>query len=450
MEILVLSSFGLLCLVALAVKKFTNQGVDSAVDSVNNSETETLESKYKKLQWKFFSAYFLALLGDWLQGPYVYQLYLHYGFAEHQIALLFMAGFGSSSTFGTFTGPLADKFGRKKMTLVFCILYAICCVIKFSSNFWVLLSGRLLGGISTSLLFSVFESWYVAQHLEHLKLPKEWMSKTFATSTFANGLLAILAGVVANYLAENLGFGPTAPFALAVPCFCLCFFVVLFTWSENYGNPNIQLWQSYKEGAQLIWNNRPIFWIGLVQSIIESCMYIFVFLWTPVMLIPSDGETVPLGMIFSCFMVCIMIGSSLFSTLMSKNWTPGETLQSAATIFAACTGFCTYTAHPKATDTKRNASFVAFLFLETSIGLYFPSIGVLRSQLIPESHRATVTNWFRVPMNIITCATLLAVNHPSVSADKRSIFATCTGLLITGVVIASKFNTYVSKQKKVK
>ena len=123
------------------------------------------------------------------------------------------------------------------------------------------------------------------------KLPKEWMSKTFATSTFANGLLAILAGVVANYLAENLGFGPTAPFALAIPCFILCFFIVLLTWSENYGNPNIQLWQSYKEGAQLIWNNRPIFWIGLVQSIVESSMYIFVFLWTPVMLISSDDDS---------------------------------------------------------------------------------------------------------------------------------------------------------------
>jgi MFS family permease len=98
------------------------------------------------------------------------QLYLHYGFAESTIAILFLAGFGSSSTFGTFTGPLADKFGRKKMTLVFCILYAICCAIKFSSNFWVLLSGRLLGGISTSLLFSVFESWYVGQHLEQHKV----------------------------------------------------------------------------------------------------------------------------------------------------------------------------------------------------------------------------------------------------------------------------------------
>ena len=78
-----------------------------------------------------------------------------------------------------------------------------------------------------------------------------------------------------------------------------------------------KLWNSYKEGAQLIWNNRPIFWIGIVQSIIESCMYIFVFLWTPVLLIPKS-EDVPLGMIFSCFMVCIMIGSSLFSWFLKK------------------------------------------------------------------------------------------------------------------------------------
>ncbi len=163
-------------------------------------------------------------------------MYASYGFKENTIAILFLAGFGSSSTFGTFTGPLADKFGRKKLTLVFCILYAICCGIKFSSNFWILLSGRLLGGVSTSLLFSVFESWYVGQHLEKHDLPPEWMSKTFATSTFANGLLAILAGIFANFLAENMKFGPTAPFALAIPCFAICFMIVAFTWEENYGN----------------------------------------------------------------------------------------------------------------------------------------------------------------------------------------------------------------------
>ena len=448
METLVLATFAGLCVLALVIKCKQWASKDGGIEGQSKSLDQ--EQILWQLQLKFFSAYFLALFADWLQGPYIYQLYSSYGFAEHRIALLFLTGFASSSTFGTFTGPLADKFGRKKLTLVFCVLYASCCAIKFSSNFWVLLSGRVIGGISTSLLFSVFESWYVSNHLE-LNLPSEWMSKTFATSTFANGVLAIGAGIVANYLAESLKYGPTAPFAVAIPCFALCFLIVALTWKENYGNPQTRLWQSYKEGAGLIWQHRPILWVGLVQSIVESCMYIFVFLWTPVLLVPASGNdgAPPLGMIFSCFMVCIMIGSSLFSHLLNeKMWTPGQILQAAATTFACCTAVCTYSAHPAANNAFRNTSFLAFLTLETAIGLYFPSIGTLRSKLIPESHRATVVSWFRVPMNIITCATLLAVNHPTVAADKRSIFATCTGLLITGVLVASKFNRFIDKVKE--
>jgi hypothetical protein len=34
----------------------------------------------------------------------IFQLYSHYGFKESHIALLFLTGFASSSTFGTFTG----------------------------------------------------------------------------------------------------------------------------------------------------------------------------------------------------------------------------------------------------------------------------------------------------------------------------------------------------------
>lgn len=47
--------------------------------------------------------------GDWLQGPYVYALYQHYGFGRGDIGRLFIAGFGSSMVFGTIVGSLADK-----------------------------------------------------------------------------------------------------------------------------------------------------------------------------------------------------------------------------------------------------------------------------------------------------------------------------------------------------
>lgn len=47
--------------------------------------------------------------GDWLQGPYVYALYQHYGFNRGDIGRLFIAGFASSMVFGTIVGSLADR-----------------------------------------------------------------------------------------------------------------------------------------------------------------------------------------------------------------------------------------------------------------------------------------------------------------------------------------------------
>lgn len=87
--------------------------------------------------------------------------------------------------------------------------------------------------------------------------------------------------------------------------------------------------------------------------------------------------------------------------------------------------------------------FLSFLSLETSIGVYFPSVGCLRSRFIPESHRATITNWFRVPMNLLTCGILLSVNHPAVVADKRVVFGACSAALAAGAAAAEAFRREV-------
>lgn len=240
---------------------------------------------------------------------------------------------------------------------------------------------------------------------------------------------------MANLFAETFAFGPIAPFLIAVGCFTACFFIVYFTWQENYGDQKMDLSGSYKNGLKIILRDRTILFLGCVQSIVESCMYIFVFLWTPVL----SSDSAPLGMIFSCFMVAIMIGSSSFSVLLTSNFKPQDTLFLSSVIFGACTAICSLIAGPEASFLQRTICLLVFIVLEASIGLYFPSVGCLRSQLIPENQRATVTNWFRVPMNLITCLTLLAVNHPTVARDKRAIFASCTSLLITGALIANKF-----------
>lgn len=50
------------------------------------------------------------------------------------------------------------------MALAYVVIYALSCATKHSPNYNVLMVGRLLGGTATSILFSVFESWVVAEH----------------------------------------------------------------------------------------------------------------------------------------------------------------------------------------------------------------------------------------------------------------------------------------------
>ena len=58
--------------------------------------------------------------------------------------------------------------GRKLAGLGYVLTYGASCVTKHFRNYWILMLGRFFGGIATSLLFSTFESWLVA---EHTKVP---------------------------------------------------------------------------------------------------------------------------------------------------------------------------------------------------------------------------------------------------------------------------------------
>jgi predicted MFS family arabinose efflux permease len=54
--------------------------------------------------------------------------------------------------------------GRKRACITYCITYILSCFTKHSPQYKILMIGRVLGGIATSLLFSAFESWLVAEH----------------------------------------------------------------------------------------------------------------------------------------------------------------------------------------------------------------------------------------------------------------------------------------------
>ena len=169
-----------------------------------------------------------------------------------------MVGFSSSAIFGTIVGSLADKFGRKRGCQLFCILYGLSCFTKLVPTFQSAILGRILGGISTSLLFSVFESWMVTTHIA--EFDAALLEDTFAWSTFLNGFSAIGSGISAHFAVAK--FGLIGPFLLAGGTTIVACLLISQLWDENYGtetsdqpkNGLSDVFSAFKNGKLI---NRP-------------------------------------------------------------------------------------------------------------------------------------------------------------------------------------------------
>jgi MFS family permease len=372
----------------------------------------------------FFFCFFQA--ADWLQGPYVYALYDAYGFEKEQIAHLFIAGFGSSMLFGTFVGALADKYGRKRMSVAYAVFYGLACLTKLYNNFELLLLGRVLSGIATSLLFSSFESWMVSEHQKYDFAPA-WLSQTFSHATLGNGVVAIGAGLAASYVADEYGF--VAPFMLALVILVICGLTVLFTWSENYGDAKIDASGGIRNAVAALIADTRVPLLGLVQSLFEGAMYTFVFMWTPALesavraVQPDNDESLPFGWIFACFMVAIMIGSGLFGALVAKNIAPEVIAVGNFAVAIAALGTATVFM------TQPAIVLIAFLVFEVCCGVYFPCQGTLRGKYIPEECRSAIMNFFRIPLNCFVVVVLVKVG----SLENQHVF----GVIVLWLVLAA-------------
>lgn len=253
------------------------------------------KATHRKLLYQtYLPAYLLATSADWLQGPYKYALYSSYGYTQRDIAHLFVAGYGSGMILGSVIGGLADRCGRKKMCLAYCASYSFSVMMKHCRCFGVLLLGRVAGGIATSLLFSVFESWLIRAHGERgllassgseigvesgprcqcgddgegeegrekrhsSKEGERLMATSFSVATYGSSVVAIGSGIVANIVVERsgtmrpiaVGYGVLPlteggkPFfyiggyisafdACLVPL-ALCAATIAVLWEENYG-----------------------------------------------------------------------------------------------------------------------------------------------------------------------------------------------------------------------
>lgn len=152
--------------------------------------------------------------------------------------------------------------------------------------------GRLLGGISTSLLFSIFEAWLIRSHSDAQL--KNYIGKSFSWAAFCNSIIAVAAGLVANNAAKSSKMMPIqdeflymggylAPFDIALVTSVLTAVAAFLVWEENYGERNSNSADAVKEDAwyeglrssyRTMIRSQDILLCGIISSLFEGSMYV--------------------------------------------------------------------------------------------------------------------------------------------------------------------------------
>lgn len=339
------------------------------------------------------------------------------------------------------TGTLADKHGRKAACLFFCAAYALSCLLTIlSPNLPLLFAGRVLGGISTSLLFSVFESWMVTDfHARKLGEKGGDLSRTFGVMTTLNSVVAIVAGVWSEWLVGVTGTRK-APFAAAAALLVLAGWLIATQWEENYGDAAQKRGDKDAQQKPGLWEmlkDPRIVCLGLASTMFEGSMYLFVFFWGSTLAsarkyeastssTSGNTEGLPYGIIFASFMAAVLAASLIFNLVMDRRWLKythlllGILLASELVFYAL--------EHPR----TEQVSFWLFCLFEACVGMYWPCMGYLKGQLIEDGVRAQLYGMLRVPLNVFVVAALYWTRDYGEEAYVR-VFGICSRVLLAAI-----------------
>ena len=423
---------------------------------------EDTSSAVKALTRRYTLVYALGTFGDWIQGAYLYAAYQRHGLAKREIGYIYILGYAVSATIGTSAAALGDVYGHKALVVTYGLTYALSCMLLRSSALTALVVSRVFGGVAYSLLFSSFESWVITQ-ADDLKIDRAKLVGLFSVATFFNAASAVAAGLIGNAVVELTGSyamswlgmdetrdglevavdtdasrmlihssnSYTPAFDVATLSLLCCALSAQLLWKNiprtdaaatlgAPGSPAPAKKSMDIFGAiRAVYESNELFRLGLANSFYEAALHLFVFVWTPVLEKRYRGfGAVPYGMVFSTFMVCKMIGSQVFQKFGDRI-TAEKALR--LTLMGSAVSFFITVVIPSYWIT-----LFAFCVFEFGLGIYWPTMSVLRAKYVPNKMRSTMTSVFRIPLNVLVVVSLLVAGE----ASERILLALCTAMMI--------------------
>lgn len=461
-----------------------NQKIRSKVVELPPLTRQPSSASFMKFRVNYLIVYAAIMLADGLQGTHLYALYSGYGYT---VANLYSIGFITGAITSPFTGPIVDRFGRKKSAMFYCFFEILINITEQYENFTGLIISRMAGGITTNLLSSVFESWLATEHRRRKfdgdsceDEPR--LNLVMRDSTIVSKLAAIASGYIAHFLAGRSG--NAGPFGGAVFFTCIALAVVWFLWTENYGDTcgrndgdvincdtnneecskEVTTFKEHMFGAfQTIVGDSTISRIGLIEGLTEGALQTFVFFWSPALksfalsapqtaLGMGENSEPAYGLIFGGFMACGVVGG-VVQPYVHKNvtisaWTSHEVekninqragdenamqtgiLCSLCYILTAMLFLIPCIVDPHSTYAF-SISLIAFFLYELLVGIYLPCQGVIRSIFMPKESTCSVMTMLRVIVNVAVALGVISTNYVSFT----STFVALSVMMVVAAIL---------------
>eukprot|EP01063_Lacrimia_lanifica_P002795 TRINITY_DN11504_c0_g1_i1.p1 TRINITY_DN11504_c0_g1~~TRINITY_DN11504_c0_g1_i1.p1 ORF type:complete len:443 (+),score=164.44 TRINITY_DN11504_c0_g1_i1:51-1379(+) len=408
------------------------------VNGGGKKEAETAAAD-EGLKWRYLGVFLLFKLADWMQGPYFHDMYSKkVGGAQDKVAQLFLVGFGSAMVASLFVGKIVDTKGRRLASIAFALFFALTGFSTQSDDLTVLVLGRVMGGLATSLLYTAPEAWLMGE-CRRLGVSGAYIGAFFGWVYFLDSSVAIMAGWASEQLVRQSkdlsGTGEedvTYPFLASSAVVLVATVGIALLWRENYADTAEDASEDGKKktgggesALSALLSSPRLLAIGAVQACVEGSMNVFVLNWGRALSGVSD-EAIPYGTVFSCFMCCSMAGSTLGGVLKLS---PAAQLALAAVVGIG--GLA-----PTLLTTDAMHRCIGLCMYEAALGLYFPAIGTLRAAAVPDAHRASIMNYYRVPLNCVVVAGLLRYEQLGVQGGMAVVAASLGVVLVLAAGMA--------------
>lgn len=413
-------------------------------------DTAADTASFVSLRITYLIVTLVVMLADGLQGTHLYVLYEGYGFT---VANLYCLGFLAGGLASPITGPLVDKLGRKKSAILYCILEIMINRLEQYPALAGLIISRMVGGITTNLLSTVFDTWLDTEYRRRGIRKQGGYETIMRDSVIISNLAAIGSGYLAHTLAE--AYGPKGPFEGAVVCTSIALIVIMFFFTENYGccqHESKGMKEFMSDAVKAFKSDSRVLRLGIIQGLTCGSIQIFIFLWSPALRqfaisapmgsLGLDGNGEPAyGLIFGGFMAAGVMGGLSAPTVRrfaasimgsdEKNTNNGEqTNDSRPMTVEALSTICYLSSAallllPCLLDGEGKHSFSiclgAFLVYEFIVGMYLPWEGVLRSIYFPAEGRASILTLPRLIVNgAVSCGVVLT-NYMTMGSAFSSI-----------------------------